>query len=112
MGRSCTGCSGKPRRKPSARLPRSLLFGWITPLLHQPRHWFVLCARNPWFGAPPNVAPTPSMSSGAAPAIRPAVARARSTDSRTTMALPDGLYDLLLTGGLVRSRADLDPSRV
>jgi len=28
------------------------------------------------------------------------------------MALPDGLYDLLLTEGLVRSLADLDPSRV
>ncbi|WP_168708794.1 hypothetical protein [Metallibacterium scheffleri] len=27
------------------------------------------------------------------------------------MALPDGLYDLLLTEGLARSLADLDPTR-
>ena len=48
------------------------------------RRWLAHCVRSRWFGAPPNAAPTPATSSGAAPATRPAVARARSTDSKDT----------------------------
>ena len=49
----------------------------------------------------------PAASSGAARVTRRVAERDRSADA--TMALPDGLYDLLLTEGLARSLAAIDP---
>lgn len=74
------GAERSPAQKPAGPMAH--------PLLHQPRRWLALCARSPWFGALPNAAPTPATSSGAAPAIRPAVARARSTDSKDNDGIP------------------------